>query len=406
MIPTPIVTSVQALLILLVVIVVAMTLALWRARLRHLGFRRRMQTALNAATDSETGLFNSARSIQSRALDIEQSAARLEAALQVTRIGIVIVDDDGAEVFANQAAASYATGRAGDAVVGIRMRELLVEVAATGVPQEQEIEVFTPSERTIMLRAVPLLAGDRQVGTIAFTDDLTPRSRIDTIRRDFVANASHELKTPLGALRLLAEALVATSDPDTQTSLSERIQSEASRMTRLVEDILDLSLIEEHQSVRGVVDVCEIINDSIRQAELASEALGVPIESKCESVEILADHRRLVSAVANLIENAITYTSAKGAESILPVAVRAFRENDSAVIEVEDHGIGIAARHQARIFERFYRVDKGRSRASGGTGLGLAIVRHVVQNHWGEVEVESVPGKGSTFRITLPAREM
>ena len=246
----------------------------------------------------------------------------------------------------------------------------------------------------------------RQAGTIAFTDDLTAASRIDTIRRDFVANASHELKTPLGALRLLAEALVATTDHDARTSLSERIQSEATRMTRLVEDILDLALIEEQQSVRGVVDLCDIVEDSIRQAELASEALGVPIEVKCESVEILGDHRRLVSAVANLVENAITYTSAKGVESIQPVSVRGYRDEQEAIIEVEDYGIGIAARHQTRIFERFYRVDQGRSRASGGTGLGLAIVRHVVQNHWGEVEVDSVPGRGSTFRITLPAREV
>ncbi len=396
----------QALLILLVLITIVMASLLWRQHSRHLRFRRGIQTSLDAPTESETGLINAANALSQRTQLANEKAERLEAALGVSHVGIVIVDADGTEVFANEAAASYSTGRAGDAVVGIRLRELLADVAATGVPQEQEIEVFTPSQRTIRLRAMPLLIGDGQSGTIAFTDDLTPASRIDTIRRDFVANASHELKTPLGALRLLAEALVTTTDHDTRESLSERIQSEATRMTRLVEDILDLSLIEEHQSVRGVVDLCDVVEDSIRQAELASEALGVPIEVKCESVEVLGDHRRLVSAVANLLENAITYTSAKGAESIQPVSVRAFRDEQRAIIEVEDHGIGIANRHQARIFERFYRVDQGRSRASGGTGLGLAIVRHVVQNHWGEVEVESVPGRGSTFRITLPAREM
>jgi len=278
-------------------------------------------------------------------------------------------------------------------------------VAGNGEAQEQEIEVFTPSQRTILVRAIPLYVGDERHGTVALTDDRTPRSRLDTMRRDFVANASHELKTPIGALRLLAEALVATNDRNVRKSISERIQSEASRMTHLVDDILDLSLIEEHQTVRGVVDVCEVIRDAVQQAALASEALSVPVESRCEDVGVLGDHRRLVSAVANLIENAITYTAAKGLEDVAPVQVYAYEQHGDAHIVVEDRGIGIAARHQARIFERFYRVEKGRSSAGGGTGLGLAIVRHVVQNHWGEIEVESTPGQGSTFRIVIPARE-
>jgi signal transduction histidine kinase len=176
-------------------------------------------------------------------------------------------------------------------------------------------------------------------------------------------------------------------------------------MTRLVDDILDLSLIEAHQTVRGVVDISQVINDAVKQVTLASEALAVPIEVDCQPIEVLGDHRRLVSAIANLIENAVSYTSAKGADSTEPVVVRGFRRGVYAHIEVEDHGIGIADRHLARIFERFYRVDKGRSRVRGGTGLGLAIVRHVVQNHWGEVTVESVPGQGSTFSVVLPARE-
>jgi two-component system sensor histidine kinase SenX3 len=176
-------------------------------------------------------------------------------------------------------------------------------------------------------------------------------------------------------------------------------------MTRLVEDILDLSLVEAHQTVRGVVEISDVVDEAVRQVTLVSEALAVPIEVECDRVEVLGDHRRLVSAIANLIENAVSYTRAKGIDAIEPVQVRGYRSEDRALIEVEDHGIGIAERHLARIFERFYRVEKGRSRASGGTGLGLAIVRHIVQNHWGEVKVDSVPGKGSTFTVVLPARE-
>jgi two-component system sensor histidine kinase SenX3 len=176
-------------------------------------------------------------------------------------------------------------------------------------------------------------------------------------------------------------------------------------MTKLVEDILDLSLVEQHRNVQGIVDIRDVIEDAIGQSSLAAETLGVPVTSDCETVEVIGDHRRLVSAVANILDNALTFTRAKGPDSIEPVAIRGFRNGDQAVIEVEDRGIGIAARHQERIFERFYRVDQGRSRAAGGTGLGLAIASHAVQNHGGEIEIESLPGQGSTFRIVMPARE-
>ncbi len=384
---------------------IALGLALWRRSRAHEAFRRQLAGNLGARSSSESALVAAADARRLENTTAVERIARLESALDISTVGIAIVDGDGNEVFTNRAARVFSTGSGGDAVVGMRLRELLTEAAASEEPIEQEIEVFTPSPRTLRLSGFPLTIGDERQGTVAFTDDLTPQSHVDTIRRDFVANASHELKTPLGALRLLAEALVATSDETTRKSLSERVQTEAMRMTRLVDDILDLSLIEQHQSVRGVVEVCNIVADSIQQAELVADTLAVPITSTCEPVEVIGDRRRLVSAVANLIENAITYTAAKGEDQNKPVEVRARRVGATAVIEVEDHGIGIAARHLPRVFERFYRIDKGRSRASGGTGLGLAIVRHVVENHWGEVEVESVPGQRTTFRIVLPARE-
>jgi len=392
-------------LVLAILALVVLAVVVWRQHRAHEGFRQRLQVALGSSSDSAPTLL---AAVGERATELDRAGRysdQLEQALNASPVGILIVDNDANDVYMNPTAAAYATGRAGDAVVGIRLREIIAAVAGNGEAQEQEIEVFTPSQRTILVRAIPLYVGDERRGTAAFADDRTPHSRLNTMRRDFVANASHELKTPIGALRLLAEALVATTDHEVQESISERIQSEASRMTRLVEDILDLSLIEEHQTVRGVVDVCDVIRDAVQQAALASEALAVPVEFRCDDVGVLGDHRRLVSAVANLIENAITYTAAKGLAEAEPVQVHAYEQDGNAHIVVEDHGIGIAARHQTRIFERFYRVDKGRSRASGGTGLGLAIVRHVVQNHWGEVEVESTPGRGSTFHIVLPGRE-
>ncbi len=392
----------QLLLILLALVLVG---AIWQMRRNHKAFLEGMRVTIRASSRTTSGLTSRANMLISELEELDRYSDLLNSALESIPVGVFIIDDRDHEVFANPAVTSFTAGRGGDAVVGIRIKELLQLVAETGVAQENEVEVFTPTQRTIALKAIPLSHGDEYRGIAVFAEDHTPKSRVDEIRRDFVANASHELKTPLGALRLLAEALIATNDPDVQTSLSERIQSEASRMTRLVEDILDLSLIEAHQTVRGVVDICLVIEDAVKQVRIASEALEVPIEVECESVEVLGDHRRLVSAVANLIENAVAYTRAMGTDAIQPVVVRGYRAGLMAHIEVEDHGIGIAERHLSRIFERFYRVDKGRSRARGGTGLGLAIVHHVVQNHWGEVTVESVPGRGSTFTVMLPARE-
>jgi signal transduction histidine kinase len=396
---------VYILAIFLGVLAVALGLAVLRTRRRQETFRRRLQGELGPGSNSESSLLSAAVALREQLSDSEDRIKQLKFALDASPLGIVLVNEDGAEVFSNRAASRYAAGRAGDAVVAMRLRELIDEVITAGEEREYEVEVFTPPPRTIQLRVSPVLIDGRSSGAVAIAQDVTGRSEIDTIRRDFVANASHELKTPLGALRLLAEAMTATSDRSVQETLSNRIQSEAVRMTRLVEDILDLSLIEEHQTVRGIVDLPDIIRNAVEENELVAETQGIEVIAKCDDVRVIGDPRRLTSAVANLLENAINYTAAKGEKIPAPVEIRLVKNGDLAVIEVQDHGIGIAERHQRRIFERFYRVDRGRSRESGGTGLGLAIARHVVQNHWGEIEVESTPGRGSLFRISLPARE-
>ena len=391
--------------ILLGMLAIALGIALLRMRNQRDSFRHRLQNELGSASASENALLGTAVSLRDRHRAVLEQVDQLRAALDASPVGIMIVNNDSTELFSNQAASVYTSGRAGDAVVGMKIRELLGEVMATGEDRQHQVETFTPPPRKIQITVSPLLVEGRQTGALALADDVTGRSEVDTIRRDFVANASHELKTPLGALRLLAEALTTTSDPAVQESLGARIQTEATRMTRLVEDILDLSLIEEHQTVRGIVEIGDVVSDALDKTQLVAETQGIEVIAKCDDVRVVGDPRRLTSAVANLLENAINYTAAKGEDNPAPVEIRAARDGDSAVIEVEDRGIGIAERHQPRVFERFYRVDRGRSRESGGTGLGLAIVRHVVQNHWGEVAIESTPGKGSIFRITLPARE-
>lgn len=387
----PIVGEVTTLTVSLIVLALALGLALIVAWRRVRGLRTELERV--AAPNPPAADAPSA--------DVVVEATRFVAATRVAPLGIVIADSAGEPVFSNDAATGYVSTGADDAVLGLRLRNLLSEGVATADAVNQDVELFGPTPRKFLLRTQPLFESETRIGTAAFIEDLTTRSQIETIRRDFIANASHELKTPLGALGLLAEALVATDDPTVRIDLSERIQTEATRMTRLVEDILDLALIEEEQPRHEVVDLGDVVTDALEQTKLLSDTLEIPILSSCEACPVLGDHRHLVSAVANLLENALNYTKAKGPNHVEPVEVRVYCSTLQATIEVEDRGIGIPDRHHDRVFERFYRVDSGRSRTSGGTGLGLAIVRHVVQNHQGEVVVDSVPGEGSTFRITL-----
>jgi two-component system sensor histidine kinase SenX3 len=233
--------------------------------------------------------------------------------------------------------------------------------------------------------------------------DITDQERIDAIRRDFVANVSHELKTPVGALSVLAEALAESDGEEDRRRLGARLEDESRRLAALVDDILDLSLVESEKPSLVEVDLCEVIAEVRARVGVVAEsaAMEVVVDAPGDSVVVEGDKRQLVSAVANLVDNAIKYSSFR-TETGGRVWVRVKREGDHAVLEVEDHGIGISERHRGRIFERFYRVDRSRSRARGGTGLGLAIVRHVALNHGGSVEVESTPGVGSTFRLRIP----
>ena len=332
----------------------------------------------------------------------EEAAIRF--AIEEAPLGVLVVDETGRRLFENETSKSYRT-TGDEAVVPLRLRNLLLDAQDGRESLDQEVRLHGPVPRVIRLQTVPLLDGEDRRGTVAFIEDVTTLSQIDSMRSDFIANASHELKTPLGAMRLLAEALVATGDPAVADDLAEKLQAEAERINRLIEDILDLAILESAELESTPVDLCNVVEAAMVQTRTYSEAVAIPVQSACDRIVIPGDRRRLVAAVANLVENALHYTAVKGDEHPQPIEVTVRRRDDTAEIEVEDHGIGIPERHQERIFERFYRVDRGRSRASGGTGLGLAIVRHVVENHNGTVSVRSVPGEGSTFRIDLPLTE-
>jgi two-component system sensor histidine kinase SenX3 len=232
-------------------------------------------------------------------------------------------------------------------------------------------------------------------------EDRTEARRLDETRRDFVANISHELKTPIGAIALLAETLQdATDDPAAVQKFAASLQREANRLGHIVQEIIELSRLQSATYVAdsGMVNLNEVISDAIDRTQIAADAKQMRVlADNTEHVFVSGNYEQLAIAITNLIENAINYSDAN---SQVGIALR--KNGEFAEVVVTDNGVGIAIEDQARIFERFYRVDPSRSRETGGTGLGLAIVKHIALNHGGEISVFSKPGLGSTFTLTLP----
>jgi two-component system sensor histidine kinase SenX3 len=335
-----------------------------------------------------------------RADQAELDTQRLADAIQQLDLGVVICDEEGNVVHRNARAAAFVGARHGE-VLAQRALEQLLAGAVEGRASEQMIELFGPPRRTLTIRAAPLRHGATVMGAVATVDDITERRRLESMRRDFVANISHELKTPVGALGLVAETIEEEGDPEVIRRLSRRMKAEAERLAHIIEDLLDLSRIEADENPeREPLRVLQLVNQAVERVTPVAESRGIRVEviSGKRSPVVVGDERQLVSAVHNLVENAVKYSDA-GSE----VRVEVGAGGDGSVeIAVIDHGLGIPSRDLERIFERFYRVDRARSRDTGGTGLGLSIVRHVATNHRGEVTVQSREGEGSTFKLRLP----
>jgi signal transduction histidine kinase len=255
----------------------------------------------------------------------------------------------------------------------------------------------TIAGRTVSLTARPLTGG----GAVLAVFDLTPVRRLEAVRRDFVANVSHELRTPLTIIGGFAETLVDDDvPPDGRRRFAETILANTRRMQRIVDDLLDLSRIESGGWVPNpvTVDARAVVGEAIGPAKAAAGAKGVTLELAIDAAAetIHADPTALRQVVTNLVENAVRYTS----EGRVTVFTQA--DERGVWLGVRDTGVGIAPRHLSRIFERFYRVDTGRSRGAGGTGLGLAIVRHLVEAHGGRVRAESAIGEGTTIGVFFP----
>jgi two-component system sensor histidine kinase SenX3 len=339
--------------------------------------------------------------------------------LDALRVGVVVLDQDDVPVLVNPAARAMGLLRAGPQPGTIAahpiVRTLAGQVRRTGVRREVELDLPRGRESGpqsplgVHLRAVAL--GGNYVSVEAA--DVTESHRVDRVRRDFVANVSHELKTPIGALQLLAEALLDATDPDSVTTdpaedvaaarrFAERIQSESTRLGRLVNELLELTRLQGAEPLPAPepVAVDWVVAEVIDRTRTAASARSIEVDVTGDrGLTVYGSDSQIATAVANLVENAIAYS----AEST-KVDVVTRRGGEYVEIAVTDQGIGIGPSDLDRIFERFYRADQARSRATGGTGLGLAIVKHIATNHGGRVEVSSRLGGGSTFTIRLPAR--
>lgn len=341
-----------------------------------------------------------------RAADEADAAARVAlhdrdlvaAAVRISSDGVIVVDAAGKVVLRSDAAERFVDPRHSDAIAAEVITELL-DRARAGESARRGLQLFGPPRQVLFVEALPLSLNDT-VGAVAFVRDVSEARRVENVRRDFVANVSHELKTPIGALALLAETIAMGDDPAIAQQLGERMVREADRLGRIIDDLLDLSLIEAQETpTREPVPVHVLLNDAVEHVQEAADLAGIPIVVAPVPADLLVrcDRRQVVSAIANLLDNAIKYSDPGE-----PVQLEARLDGERAAVSVRDHGIGIPSRDLERIFERFYRVDRARSRATGGTGLGLSIVRHVAQAHGGEVGVESREGEGSTFTLQLP----
>ena len=319
---------------------------------------------------------------------------QLLGAFDLLPIGVVISRNANGDLLRNRIATEMTGVRHVDILVDEAVVALVKETIEIG-EQNKSMQVAGPPDRFFQLNSQRL----NNDGVVVTIEDTTDRVRIDTVRTDFVANLSHELKTPIGGIAALGDTMVDETDPVVMKQLAERIVRESFRMAGIVNDLLDLSRIEfgrstewERIEMNGVIkEVIALSQDNARRHKVEI------VTSGAFAAEVFGDRSQLVSAFSNLVENAVKYSE----EDQLVKIIGNVRADDMS-IAIVDQGLGIAPKDHERIFERFYRVDRARSRSTGGTGLGLSIVRHVVDNHGGKIEVKSNEGEGATFTVVLP----
>jgi two-component system, OmpR family, sensor histidine kinase SenX3 len=329
----------------------------------------------------------------------------VDTVLSVLRSSAVVLDEGDTVVKASSAAYALGLVRGGRLAVE-QMLQMARDTRRDG--EIRQIELDLPRRGTgrgealaVSARVAPL--GSRLV--LLLVEDMTEARRIEAVRRDFVANVSHELKTPVGALSLLSEAVMdASDDPEAVHRFSGRMQIEATRLTNLVQELIDLSRVQNDNLLDDAesVSVDDLVAEAVDRCRHAANTKHITMATgQAPGLHIFGNRGQLAAALGNLVENAVNYSPARTRVGIAGRRIAATGGN-LIEISVTDQGIGIPERDRERIFERFYRVDPARSRATGGTGLGLSIVKHVAASHGGEVTVWSAEGQGSTFTLRLP----
>jgi signal transduction histidine kinase len=347
-----------------------------------------------------------AREEQARSLTADHAAFDTERALHAEVLdfvgeGVIVFDEVLGPVMANRSARR---------MLGVRGESLPPRLSSGGVlslarraivegTSTQEVVSVWPGRRRLHVRAVPRSDGG---GAVVVMQDVTEELRTQQVRRQFVANASHELKSPVASLEALSEAILnaVSDDPPTATRFASRLVFEAERLGRLVTDLLDLSRLEDPTNISATpINLSNVIKVILDGTDAAARAKQMKIAAQISSdAWVRGDDQQLSLMVRNLLDNAVRYTPERGS-----VWVDVFREGHDVVVRVADDGIGIPLAAQARVFERFYRINDDRSRETGGTGLGLSIVKHVAELHGGHVGLQSELGEGSVFTVRLPA---
>ncbi|MEB6549584.1 cell wall metabolism sensor histidine kinase WalK [Heyndrickxia sporothermodurans] len=384
-------------------------------RLSEKDYSSRVRAKTNGELEQLSIAINTlAKSLQHQMEEISENQQKLTGVLTNMVSGVMLINPEGRIVLVNPAMEKI-IGSTADQLRGklhieagksFGLSQLIDQSLKKKIKIHDEVQMYYPDQRILDAHLAPYLGANGEIkGIITVLHDITDIRRLEKMRSEFVANVSHELKTPITSLKGFAETLLdgAMYDPEIAKSFLTIIHDESERLHRLITDILHLSKIEQHQlpfhpeplNVTGVIyETIDTIQEEINKKQLT---IKLPNQ---KPVIIDAEKDRLQQIILNLVANAVTYTPDKGT-----IEIGIVEKDDQIELTVKDTGIGISKEELPRIFERFYRVDKARSRNSGGTGLGLAIVKHLVESHHGSIQVDSEEGKGTLFTITLPKKQ-
>ncbi|MDD5081184.1 MAG: ATP-binding protein [Candidatus Omnitrophica bacterium] len=385
----------------------------WAAQnVAHGNFHKKIFIRSNDELGDLAKAFNyMSKQVQNNISKISESRSRLEAVFLSMFEGVMVVDMSGSVVLVNQALKNFL--KIEDEPVGRRFMEVIRNIQIQEIIDKvltscdelisAEISTLVPEEKILLVHATAIKKSGQAHGAVLVFHDVTELRHLEKVRRDFVANVSHELRTPVSSIKGYSETLLsgALEDEAHARDFLSIILSDSNRLASLIDDLLNLSKIEsgnlimefKPQKLRPII--AKVFSGLKKQID--DKGISVEIDFPSDMPDVLIDHDRISQVLLNLMDNAMKYNSQNG-----KIIVKVFARGSFVGVDISDTGIGIPEKDLPRIFERFYRVDKARSRELGGTGLGLSIVKHIVQAHGGEVSVHSVEGQGTTFSFTLP----